>query len=654
MPSSPVFAEAPSPTERIDAVLAKHWETRGVEAEPVVSDEVFLRRAYLTIIGRIPTIDESRDFLENESPEKRTELIDTLLDTEGFVSTQFNLWADAFRLTTEGRDGQLSGGKYFRPWLKNQLRANRPYNEWVRDVLSAEGAPWENPASSFYLRDVGMPLDNMAITMQVFLGTQLQCAQCHDHPNDQWTRRDFFEMAAFRYAINTRTAYGKIEEIQPVIEKLRESDDSEKKKNAYRLLNDAGRRLFEDYKWQNTISDRKLKYPHDYQYADAKPKSTIEPHTLFGANPESADLSGKERIEYYADWITARDNERFAKVAANRIWKSVMGIGAFEPIDDLRADTKPLAPGLDEALASILLEENFDLKEFYRIVLNSDLFQREAVVFNPEQPEDYAFTGPALRRLTAEQLWDSYAVLMDPNLDERPEDYQDQIPPPPEAVQLIEQLEPEQMIAYLEEADKAWDAMQEARRAYYNANSDPEMQGNREELDKLKKVRNEAQKKWRSYENPSNAMMMSMMGAETDIAKDPQSNKKAGHLNGIERAADLRAPESVNHFLRVFGQSDRELVDNADDGSTINQALMLLNSGETNSRLVHHADPTKRAKESKDAAEAVELMMLGFLTRAPTEREQELLVTQWEENPDTTRTQLTWALVNTREFLFLQ
>lgn len=153
-----------SASQKIDELLAKHWQTQGVSPAPMIDDATYLRRAYLKIIGRIPSYAEAVHFLNDSNPSKRSELVDKLLDSTGYVSHNFNLWADVLRAKTTGREGSRYGGIYYIPWLKEQVRRNVPYNDFVESLLTAEGYPWDNPAVAYYLRDFGMPLDNMSMT----------------------------------------------------------------------------------------------------------------------------------------------------------------------------------------------------------------------------------------------------------------------------------------------------------------------------------------------------------------------------------------------------------------------------------------------------------------------------------------------------------
>ncbi|MBL8898448.1 MAG: DUF1549 domain-containing protein, partial [Planctomycetes bacterium] len=170
----------------VDADLAR----AGVPANPPSDDATFVRRAYLQIVGRIPTAEEARAFLADRSAEKRTQLIDRLLVSPGHESHLFTWYADLLRAKSRLAN-QISGEPYLH-WIKSAVAANEPYDQIARDLLTASGAAHarENGETGYYLRDRGMPEDNMANTARVFLGTRLECAQCHNHPFDKWTQKD--------------------------------------------------------------------------------------------------------------------------------------------------------------------------------------------------------------------------------------------------------------------------------------------------------------------------------------------------------------------------------------------------------------------------------------------------------------------------------
>jgi hypothetical protein len=166
-------AEIPE-AAKVDEILAKHWQKQGVTANEAASDEVFLRRIYVDVVGRIPTLEEATEFLTRQDPGKRGQLIDSLLSSPGYASRQFHFFADLLRLLTDGRDA--IAGQAYAEWLKTALNENRPYDEMVRELLTTEGGVWDSGAIGFYMRDRGMPLDHLAATVQVFLGTRIECA----------------------------------------------------------------------------------------------------------------------------------------------------------------------------------------------------------------------------------------------------------------------------------------------------------------------------------------------------------------------------------------------------------------------------------------------------------------------------------------------
>ncbi|MDP1589720.1 MAG: DUF1549 domain-containing protein, partial [Prosthecobacter sp.] len=166
--------------ELVNAKLAKEKITPNKPA----SDDIFVRRVYLDVVGRIPTLQETTRFLKNNDPDKRSKLIDELIASDGYVQNFYNYWADILRMKSQmvGGGQSLPAFYGYSNWLKSSLRENKPYDQMVREVVTADGKSYENGAIGFYIRDYNMPLDNMAVTTQIFLGTSMVCAQCHNHP----------------------------------------------------------------------------------------------------------------------------------------------------------------------------------------------------------------------------------------------------------------------------------------------------------------------------------------------------------------------------------------------------------------------------------------------------------------------------------------
>ncbi|MEM0970905.1 MAG: DUF1549 domain-containing protein, partial [Verrucomicrobiota bacterium] len=241
--------EARNPETKIDALIEAKLSQEGLEPNALADDATFLRRVYLDIVGRIPTIEEAESFYATPAPLRRAELIDDLLDSEGYVSHFYNFWADVLRVNRNLGNANGNAEAAYQLWIKESLRENRSYQTFAREMVSARGNIWENGAVGYYQRDRGMPLDNMSNTVRVFLGTRLECAQCHNHPFDKWTQMDYFKMAAFSYSVDANNrGYGSQKE------KVAEYQRSEKE----RLWQKAVGKDFPPYARVGKINERTL------------------------------------------------------------------------------------------------------------------------------------------------------------------------------------------------------------------------------------------------------------------------------------------------------------------------------------------------------------------------------------------------------------
>ncbi len=661
-------------SREIDKLLAKHWQEKGVQPSPHTDDATFLRRAYLRIIGRIPTHAEAVHFLKNNNPHKRSDLVDKLLDSQGYVSHNFNLWADVLRARSTGQNGTRHGGVYYVPWIKEQIRYNVPYDQFVRKLLTAEGYPWDNPAVGYYLRDFGMPLDNMSMTAQIFLGTQMQCAQCHNHPTDGWTQKDFYGLAAYTYGLKTGRGPNDIPEAKKIMAKLREASIE---LNGGKLPNGqqaspmrAGREFFDPLRWGVGHTKRDLKLPHDYQYSDGEPGDVIKPKVLFG-DAQSAQLHDSvSKVDSYADWMVGKNNERFTTVIANRMWKHAMGKGLIEPVDNLTDDSVADSPELMAYLEKLMRSLNYDLKQFQRVLYNTQYFQRQAVIDNPDKEDDYHLEGPVFQRMTPEQIWDSLATLMTPEIDSRLTYnytgrnqsivYQTAAKPAP--VKMLEEMTPQQMSQYIIDMSEVYKEFHETRTALAKIQRDPDYKGTQELKQAQAKAR-EARTKWYQLLDPKEDMpnnsgstgsMADFPGYTVQLKKNKGKKSNLKWLNSIRRASELPSPAPRGHLLEIFGQSDRMLIENSDDDGNVLQALFLMNSPQTNGMLAHSSAPVIEARLAKTPAEKLETLYIGFLARKPTQAEMEALTPYLAKNPEKGREQIIWAMLNTQQFLFIQ
>ncbi len=719
---------ASSPSAQVDAFIEASLKKAGKEPMPLASGETFVRRVYLDIAGRTPTLEETQSFLTDDSESSRTRLIDHLLASEAYVHHFYHFWADLLRAKTQvaGQGNSQPSGYAYEEWIKESLRANKPYDDLVRELLTAKGKPWANGAIGYYLRDFGMPLDNLAITSQVFLGTQIVCAQCHNHPFDTWTQMDYYHMAAFTFGVTTSNGSHNGNAAQKLFNKAH-PDPAERKDFAR-----AASEILKPVRFTTVEqTHRNLRLPHDYQYSDAKPKDLVEPEVPFGTMPP---LAGDDPVESFAAWITSPDNPRFTKVIANRLWKKVMGVGIIEPVDDMRDQTLPSHPELLKFLESHLKSVDYDVKAFLRTLYLTKSYQREAspVEVAPGQPFDFA--GPALRRLSAEQIWDSLMSMVVDDVDApsphaalrrkeaitrvewigngvydlTPEEFalaaqgvaakQDELAAKLDGTQAKlaaarESGDADAIKAAQKEASLVRGELAEtiARQVYgpgLRAKADALASGNlpggpgnfRQQLASLtadgglpEPALDETSMS-SGFDGGSyvKALIKAVLApekealAESERARAQREAKEWGvtevqqrafqqflkNRPGFVRASDLTSPAPNGHFVREFGQSDRELVDNANDQASITQALALLN-GDLLDDLTGTFSAISRDLKGARPEQRLETIYLTMLSRKPTAEERELLLPTLQSNTQRDGTKLVvWSLLNTRQFLF--
>ncbi len=763
-----VSAHAEStPSERIDAFIDANLAKHQLEPNAKIDDATFLRRAYLSIGGRIPTIEEAEAFHAIAETGKRAELIGELLGSEAFVSHFYNFWADILRMT----DGGPSKNAFihYQLWLKQALRENMPYDQMVYELVSARGKTWENGATGYYHRDRGMPLDNMSNTVRIFLGTRLECAQCHNHPFDKWTQMDYYQMAAFSYAIDARDIYtyaphrinaGQMFKARtkrayldgvglgenfpmPSLERLeghiqRHSQSPHDAwiggkgtmtkdqfraavKRGWAAANKAADTQYGAYwagvqmyrpllRYATVEKDHVLQLPHDYQYDDAKPHDEVSPATMFGAEIDLENFDGAA-VEAYAKWLTSHDTPRFSRVIANRLWKFAFGIGLIEPVDDLTDQSLASNPELMAYLESLIVELDFDMRAFLEAVFNTRAWQRAANDREVYLGAPYHFAGPALRRMSAEQIWDSMVALCIPH----PEQYRPLLKgqlmsvererlmwtslegrPFEEYVQMLETLAP-LVHRQRTESERLSHAMTEAK----VAGDEERFQKLRQELRELDQTVNKAIAEIgyvKLHEAKKGGELLGAMGlSESKMSMEGSPASMTGGsrksvfttlpeiqlppmpegLNGQEqherrrqqqrdlrtfkglvsrmaRASELEMPAPRGHFLRDFGQSDREVIQNASNHASVPQALNFLNGPMIEALTNQFAVFGRRLHAVEDPDEKTRLIFQAMLTRQPSQEELALAREDVAKFGDEAYDGIVWALLNTRRFLFVE
>ncbi len=424
----------------IDSLLAAHWKTANVTGNAPVSDETFVRRIYLDLAGRIPTAAEARSFLDSKQPGKRGALIHDLLARESYVSHFYNFWADILRLKSHFVNTADVVPAAYAKWIKESLRANKPYDQFVREMLSARGFAWENGAVGYYGRDPEMPLDNMAITTRIFLGTRIECAQCHDHPFDKWKQTEFYHLAAFTYgnkAVNealggVRDAFKAREQVilddfkrekaaskdggKAAEQRKKERMDAMEFRKVLNIIRGGIGQLLSPVGLERK-QDAVLKLPFDFHQPDGKPGDVMTPRPIFGKAAEPSP--GDDRAEVFARWMASPENPAFTKVIVNRLWKKMLGVALIEPLDELRDDTKATVPEVEAYLEKLMVALHYDMRAFLVVIANTRAYQSAVSPEEFSREGQWHFQGPTLRRMTAEQIWDSVVALANHEPDAR-------------------------------------------------------------------------------------------------------------------------------------------------------------------------------------------------------------------------------------------
>jgi hypothetical protein len=425
---------------KIDALLQRHWDSKAVAALPSASDEVFMRRAYLDLVGRVPTVEEAVTFLRSGERDRRSRLVASLLESEGYTARFYNLWADVLRYKSWFVNTSNTIPAAYGQFIRESLRANKPYDVFVREMLSAKGFAWETGAVGYYQRDPDMPLDNMALTARVFLGTRIECAQCHDHPFDKWKQTQFYRLAAYTFGnkqVNEAFDVPRelIRERQNEIERLFKQEkaaaadggvEAEARRRErvaavhypkviYVLKGCVGQLL--SPVGMNHRLNALLKLPHDFKESDGKPFEVMRPEVPFG--PTAPVAEGGDGFEAFANWVTSRENPFFTRVIVNRLWKVLFGVALVEPLDELHDDTVAMVPELEVYLVDLMKRVGYDMRRFLRIVAETRAYRAEAVQEEFRRGGTYHFQGPAVRRMTAEQVWDSMVAMANPEPDAR-------------------------------------------------------------------------------------------------------------------------------------------------------------------------------------------------------------------------------------------
>jgi len=361
---------------RLNPVTDKHlfaqWKQLGVTPSEPVGDNAFIRRATLDICGTLPTAAEVTAYVDDKGADKRARLIDRLLERPEYASYFALKWADILQNRGRGYSTrkQRPGTTLFAAWIRDSIAANKPYDRFVSEILTATGSQRENPPAIWY-RSVRTTQDYVESIAQAFLGVRIQCAQCHHHPAERWSQADYFGLAAVFARVGRKGGFA----------------DAEVPTNEIIYLKHSG----------------EVRHPRS--------GAVVPPRPLGGPDFELSRYDDPRRA--LAKWMTAADNPFFARTMVNRLWAHFLGRGVIHPIDDARSTNPPSNPDLLNSLSRDFVNGGYDVKRLIRVITASHAYRLSSTpnATNREDLQTFARFYP--RRLPAEVLLDGMSQVLD-------------------------------------------------------------------------------------------------------------------------------------------------------------------------------------------------------------------------------------------------
>lgn len=396
-----LFNELPKNNFIDEQVYAK-LQRLGIRPSEVVSDEIFLRRVHVDLIGRLPSVEEGRRFLESNAPDKRAKLVDQLLERPDYVDHWAGYWADLLR-PNPYRVG-IKAVLNYDNWIRQQFRENVSYDQFVSRLVTAKGSTWQNGAATLY-RDRRSPDEVATMVSQLFLGIRLECAKCHHHPFERWSQQDFYQFAAY-FSKVTRKGTG----LSPPISGGEEIVFTSSKGDVKHPLTGEVLEpvpLFEIAKLAETAVPIDGGLPEN-RAAPEMIGSAANAGTADAAGIGDAIQDGDPRVAL-AKWMTSPGNDYFAQVQVNRIWAILIGRGFVEPVDDLRSTNPASNPELLAALAEDFRASGFDLKSLLKRIVLSRVYSHSSVPNDSNVTDRLNYSRNYRRRLRAEVLMDAVA-----------------------------------------------------------------------------------------------------------------------------------------------------------------------------------------------------------------------------------------------------
>jgi hypothetical protein len=350
----------PAPKNFVDELVFSKLRNLGLPASKPVDDASFLRRVSIDIAGRLPALSESEAFLSDTSADKRARWVDRLLDSTDYADYFANKWSAILR-NKRRQDAEKEATFAFFDWIRASLLANKPYDQFVGEVLAASGEPGRNPPAAWF-REVKDSSAQVEDTAQLFLGLRIQCARCHHHPFEKWSQQDYYGFQAFFSQVGRKRGY---------------------------IQNE----------------DRIYHRPGIAQAQNPKTRQMVKP-TGLGGEPMSIPAADDPR-QSLVRWLSGAENPFFAPALVNRYWKHFFGRGLVDPEDDMRVTNPASNPELLAGLSKDFVEHGFDLKHLIRVICNSQVYQLSAEPNEWNRDDKQNFSRFYPRRLNAEVLLDA-------------------------------------------------------------------------------------------------------------------------------------------------------------------------------------------------------------------------------------------------------
>lgn len=663
----------------------------------IANDATFLRRVYVDLIGRIPTDTEILTFARMPKQTRREALVDELLKNERFADTWTVFYADMLRLRSNA-----DGGAAAIAYVHQSIEKGKPYDELARRFISANGKAGATPEVGFVLGDNADPMALAGVTSQVFMGIRVACAQCHDHPFDVWTQHDFYGLAAY---------FGKTRRVETQFTNTVYTTEADQSMVLWPPEGDADaserKPMMPAFPFTLAKADSSSRYISRLQQlrtaralalnANKKKKPEASIDDLLASLDDKVDkatrgnkrnpldvaaeakrdarnlkigsgmASESELRAELAKLITDPKNRYFSRSFANRVWAHLVGRGIVEPIDDFSANNPPSHPKTLDYIADEFVANGYDLKTLVRMIVTSEPYQRSHVYGMDEGKQaelEEAFLATPMRRMLSEVLYDS--VVTAGHLFEVKHAAGQNLKTvwqPSRIAKASDERESVagQLVAGGGDRPKAMPAKNQLASATYNLENAIEL-----DFDSILK-------KEREKEAVAIERMQVMSKEELEAMRMQQQARERRNVEYVDRFVKatvddnpsftssfrMASPAAPEHFLRVFGQTDRtQLGEHRDQSPSMRQALMMLNGRLTNeASRVGELEPVYPllVGEKANLSQAIQLVYREILTRQPAKDElaEAKAIVAEADSPLQGMADLRWLLLNCDEFRFL-